>query len=108
MPIDLTPISSSSTTLPKYLIVADADALAAQMPSNELKAYRAASTQDKDAALIGATADIDGQKWQGIKYDPTQTTEFPRVANGPISSRPPYPYGPLSNWPAYQSIGGEI
>lgn len=65
--------------LPTYLASSEADTLAAALPG--LSSYKAASDADKSAALALATSDIDrGMRYQGRKFDPTQTLEFPRVA----------------------------
>jgi hypothetical protein len=65
---------------------AEADALAATLPSSKLAAYLAATTGDKAAARVLATARIDTKKYQGRKYGPAvgteQTLEFPRISSG--------------------------
>jgi hypothetical protein len=69
----------TGSPLPVYLSAAAADALAAQVPA--LKAWPAANDAQKTAALVQATLDVDrGQKYQGRKYDLTQSLEFPRMA----------------------------
>jgi hypothetical protein len=67
-------------------LLADADALAATLPSSRLTAYRAAEDADKLGALVDATSRIDSaMRYQGQKYFPAvtgeaQTLEFPRLA----------------------------
>lgn len=102
MPIDLTPISGSAQ-LPSYQTLAEADALAGEMPPAAVAAYVAGSNGARDAWLKQATADIDAQKWQGSKYDRNQVLEFPRVSDAMSWSRYPGTY-----FPSYQSVGAEI
>lgn len=68
-------------TAPSYLTAADADAIAATLPAAVLAAYLAADSGAKTAALVQASADVDGaMRYQGRKYDLTQALEFPRAA----------------------------
>lgn len=69
----------------RYLDVAEADDLAARLPA--LSAYRAASADDRAAALVQATADIDSaMPYQGRPYAAGQRLAFPRW-NDPAADR---------------------
>ncbi|QOV87409.1 DnaT-like ssDNA-binding protein [Humisphaera borealis] len=60
-----------------YLSLADADTLADALP--ELAAYKAVTDDEKSAALLQATIDIDSaMSYQGRRYDADQPREFPR------------------------------
>ena len=60
-----------------YLTPTAADALAADLP--DLPAWVAATTDEKSAALVRATLDVDNaMPYQGRKYDPGQARAFPR------------------------------
>lgn len=62
-----------------YVEMEEADAMAADLPG--LIAYKAATGQQKAAALSSATSDIDaGMRYQGRKYEPDQSRQFPRIA----------------------------
>lgn len=62
-----------------YLTVAEADALAPSMLG--LLQWSASSPTEKANALDAATKLIDGGlRYQGRKYDPLQSLQFPRVA----------------------------
>jgi hypothetical protein len=76
-------------TLDSYLSLADAKALAANLPAAQIAAWVAASDDQRTAALAAATADVDGGRYQGRRFDPTQALEFPRVA---YSERSPGSY----------------
>src|SRR5262249_10640077 len=70
--------------------------LAATLPSSKLPAYRAASSDDKNAALLDASWRLDNAyAYQGRKYGPdvltAQTLEFPRIARGDIWRGRPLP-----------------
>jgi hypothetical protein len=99
--------STSPRAVLSYLTWWRADELAGQMDADEVASYLAATRDQKRRDLKKATADINGQKWQGAKYDPTQSNEFPRVAN-PSFSPQTYLNDPRLNWPAYPSIGDSI
>ena len=61
-----------------YLTASAADVIAATLP--DLSAWSAATTDEKSAALLRATLDIDnGIPYQGRKYDAAQGNAFPRV-----------------------------
>lgn len=61
-----------------YLTASAADALAATIPT--MTAWSAASSGNKDKALERASFDIDnGIPYQGRKYAPDQTNQFPRI-----------------------------
>src|SRR5205085_488632 len=63
----------------RYLEVAEADTLAADLPT--LTAWSAASSPDKELALNQASLDVDGaMPYQGRRYDAQQSRQFPRVA----------------------------
>ena len=63
-----------------YLTVAEADALAPSLLA--LVQWSAATSTEKANALDAATRLIDGGlRYQGRKYDPAQTLQFPRVAH---------------------------
>jgi hypothetical protein len=71
----------AATTLPSYLTVAAADALAATLPG--LAAYKALTDDAAKLAVLSmATLRLDNSRWQGRKYDPDQELEFPRVPYG--------------------------
>ena len=61
-----------------YLDLTDADDLADSLP--ELAAYKAATDDQRSAALLQATIDVDSaMPYQGRKYDIDQHREFPRA-----------------------------
>lgn len=74
----------------------DAETLADAMLG--LTAYKAASDDDKTAALEQAAEEIDAIRFQGRKFDPSQAREFPRLA---YASGSPLPSGlvPVSPLP---------
>lgn len=81
--------------------VANAAILAVTMPG--LTAFKAASTATQRAAMGMAALRIDSaMRYQGRKYDPTQTLEFPRVAYGsamPNQAVPqPWPFSGTEIW----------
>ena len=64
-----------------YLSLADAGALADAL--TELAAYKAATDDEKTAAILQATIDIDAaMPFQGRRYDAGQHREFPRSFDG--------------------------
>ena len=66
-----------------YLTVADADALAATILG--LTQWSAATSTEKTNALDAATKLIDGAlRYQGRKFDPAQSLQFPRAVNGGV------------------------
>lgn len=69
-----------------YVAIADADAY----HSDRLNAaWTAASTAQKTAALINATAYLDGKyrkRWQGVRISSLQPLEWPRVLASPALS----------------------
>ena len=76
-----------------YLTVTDADALAPSILG--LVQWSAATSTDKTNALDAASKVIDSAiRYQGRKYDPAQTLQFPRVAydtgcgNAPLAAGP--------------------
>lgn len=82
-------------SLPSYLDLAAALELAAGLPSNQVAAFTASSSSQQAAALAAATRDIDGERWQGRKFSPTQVLEFPRIPFGGVGeSRWPGMYVP--------------
>lgn len=103
---------TSADAVISYLTWWRADRLAAQMDADEVASYLAATRDQKRRDLKKGTADIDGQKWQGSKYDPTQANEFPRVANPSFS--PPFPIANSAgiynnpNWSTYPGISDSI
>jgi hypothetical protein len=65
---------------PSYLTVSEAASLAATLPTAQTAAFLALSADAQAAALSAATADVDAAgPYQGRRYDPNQTLEFPRV-----------------------------
>ena len=61
-----------------YLTTTEADALAATLPT--LSAWAAASSGDKEKALLQASLDLDNaMPYQGRPYESDQTNQFPRV-----------------------------
>ena len=79
-----------------YLTVAEGDALIASMLG--LLAYPGGTALDRGAALDAATRLIDSAlRYQGRKYDPAQSLQFPRVAydtNAADARRSVSPAGP--------------
>ena len=74
-------VSLNDDEVPSYLSAADATALANQLPG--LASFKAGSDAEKLAALKLATDRFDtARRYQGRKYLPTQTLEFPRQAYG--------------------------
>lgn len=74
-------IAATGSDDTSYLDVAGADAIAAELLSSTIAAYTGATGTDKLAALRLATLDVDrGMRFQGRKFDSSQTREFPRVA----------------------------
>lgn len=108
MPIDLVPNSSSPSPDPRqYLSVSDADVLAGQIPSSLMSNYLAASDDDKNAALLLASIDVDSaMRYQGRRYDVSgaQVLEFPRVPYE--SSTAARYYGALILGPQSGAFGG--
>ena len=65
-----------------YLTYAAADAIAATIPP--LAAYAAASSANKDLALMQASLDVDhAMRYQGRKHLDTQEHQFPRIHGDP-------------------------
>jgi hypothetical protein len=71
-----------------YLTVSEADALA--LTTLALPQWALATFDDKSAALDAASRTVDGAlRYQGRKYDPAQTLQFPRVAYDGAAPSPP-------------------
>jgi hypothetical protein len=89
---------SAQPSSSSYLAVADGDALANAMIG--LASYKAATADDRSNALVMATERIDAaMRYQGSKYDPSQTLEFPRLAyrNQPLAAGvSPWPFNELT------------
>lgn len=81
MSVIIPPVSTAESDAPCYLTVAEADALAEQLPASQTSHYTAAATDAiRLAALVAATAAIDvAMRYQGRKYAAGQVLEFPRV-----------------------------
>ncbi|MGN6724305.1 MAG: DnaT-like ssDNA-binding protein [Tepidisphaeraceae bacterium] len=81
-------VATAVNTLPSYLMLAEADAMAASLP--KLDSYKAADATGRQQLLAGATMRVDAsRRWQGRKYHHDQTLEFPRI---------PHPrYMPIQN-----------
>lgn len=89
MSVEGIPIVATPAGSPSYLDLPSAQALAAALPP--LAAWMAATDDQRVAALVQATSDIDNAMWyQGRPYDPDQDLAFPRVAH---ESRSRFPAG---------------
>lgn len=80
-----------------YATVAQADARAEQRRGSVLAAWEDVDDEDKLAALIAASEDLDTLEWIGDRATPEQTREWPRSdAVGAVSG---YEYGD-DTWPS--------
>jgi hypothetical protein len=123
MPVEMTPITGGAGDNGAYLAVGEAISLAtpwaAVVPG--MSAFLAKDSATQAAVLLWASLDIDGQKYQGCKFDPPpgiandggQVREFPRLPDGLMGAW--RNGGGLGMWPGYywgsavgMSTGGEI
>lgn len=75
-------VKTSRLAIAKYLSVYAADQIAAQMPAAEVAYYNAATAADKRRWLRFASRDVNNAiKYQGRKFDPLSSFEFPRYAD---------------------------
>lgn len=78
MALDATVAGSDANS---YLTVAAADALAASDLGGNAKEWAAATVEDKEAALIRATDEIDAAVVRTVPYSTTQALLFPRLTD---------------------------
>jgi len=89
-------VATAVNTLPSYLMLAEADAMAASLPT--VGRYSAGDATTRQQWLAMATVRFDAsRRWQGRKFDPAQTLEFPRV---------PHPHALPYGWPQGLPAGG--
>ena len=86
--------------------VDEADALAATLPG--LAKYTStADAAKRAAALLMAAVDVNAAgPYQGVKFDPNQVNEFPRLPYGCVSTGHRRPWEIFRPWPS--AFAGEI
>lgn len=101
-------VKTSRLAIANYLSVYAADQLAGQMPAAEVAYYSAATAADKRRWLRFASRDVNNaMKYQGRKFDPLSSFEFPRYADASAISS--FGYGvnaPLSPLTVLFGMGG--
>jgi hypothetical protein len=104
-------VKTSRLAIANYLSVYAADQIASQIPAAEVAYYTAATAADRRRWLRFASRDVNNaMKYQGRKFDPLSSFEFPRISDaGSVSL--PYTVNPsiapfAGYWPGGVGVAG--